>query len=64
MPKIAQMLGDVMVRSHTFKFIAPAAAERLKMPDSCTSCHRDKTAAWATETLRSWPGFSPWRVGQ
>ena len=31
--KIAEMLGDVMVRSHTFKFISPAEAERLKMPD-------------------------------
>jgi len=64
MPKIAQMLGDVMVRSHTFKFIAPAAAERLQMPDSCTSCHTDKTRAWATAALREWPQFSPWRVAQ
>ena len=64
MPKIAQMLGDVKVRSHTFKFIAPAAAERVKMPDPCTTCHTDKTAAWATDALRSWPEFSPWRVGQ
>ena len=64
MPKIARMLGDVMVRSHTFKFIAPAAAERVKMPDPCTTCHTDKTPAWATEALRAWPEFSPWRVGQ
>jgi predicted CXXCH cytochrome family protein len=64
MPKIAQMLGDVMVRSHTFKFIAPANAERLTMPDPCTTCHIGKTRAWATEALRSWPEFSPWRVGQ
>jgi predicted CXXCH cytochrome family protein len=64
MPKIAQMLGDVMVRSHTFKFIPPASADRLKMPDPCTTCHTDKTSAWATEALRSWPQFSPWRVGQ
>ena len=28
------MLGDVMVRSHTFRFIVPAEAERLKMPDA------------------------------
>ena len=63
MPKIAQMLGDVMVRSHTFRFIVPAEAERLKMPNPCTTCHTDKTAAWATEALRAWPEFSPWRVG-
>ena len=64
MPKIARMVGDVMVRSHTFKFIVPAAAARLEMPDPCTACHTDKTAAWATAALRSWPEFSPWRVGQ
>lgn len=64
MPKIAVMLGDVKVRSHTFKFIAPAAAQRVKMPDPCTTCHTDKNAAWATEALRGWPEFSPWRVGQ
>jgi hypothetical protein len=64
MPKIAQMLGDVMVRSHTFKFIVPSEAERLKMPDACTTCHADKTPAWATAALRRWPEFSPWRVGR
>lgn len=42
---------------------APAMAERLKMPDPCTTCHTDKASAWATEVLRSWPEFSPWRVG-
>ena len=63
MPKIAVMLGDVTVRSHTFKFIAPAMAERLKMPDPCTTCHTDKTRAWATDVLKTWPELSPWRVG-
>jgi hypothetical protein len=63
MAKIAQMLGDVMVRSHTFKFIVPAEAERLNMPNPCTTCHTDKPTAWATEALRTWPEFSPWRVG-
>ena len=28
------------------------------------SCHKDKTNAWATAALKSWPEFSPWRVGQ
>jgi predicted CXXCH cytochrome family protein len=64
MPKIAQMLGDVMVRSHTFRFIVPAEAEKLRMPDPCTTCHTDKTPAWATAALTSWPEFSPWRVGR
>src|SRR5262245_20745099 len=64
MPKIAQIVGDVMVRSHTFKFIAPAAAARIDIADACTTCHTDRTAAWASDALRSWSGFSPWRVGQ
>jgi predicted CXXCH cytochrome family protein len=64
MPKIEQTIGDVNVRSHTFRFIAPAAAETLKMPNSCNSCHADKSAAWATEALKSWPNVSVWRVAQ
>ncbi len=63
MPKIEQTIADVSVRSHTFRFIAPAEAERLKMPNSCNTCHTDKTAAWATEALRAWKSVSPWRVG-
>jgi predicted CXXCH cytochrome family protein len=64
MPAIEQTIGDVMVRSHTFKFISPAATEQLKVPNPCTTCHTDKTNAWAIKALRSWPEFSPWRVGQ
>jgi hypothetical protein len=64
MPKIAQEIGDVMVRSHTFRFIPPSATETSKIPNPCTACHTDKSNAWAAETLRTWPEFSPWRVGQ
>ena len=62
MPKIEPEISDVTVRSHTFRFISPSEAERLKMPNSCNSCHTDKTAAWATAALKSWKEFSPWRV--
>jgi predicted CXXCH cytochrome family protein len=62
MPKIEQEFTTTNVRSHTFKFIAPGDASREKMPDSCTSCHTDKDAAWATSALKSWKEFSPWRV--
>ncbi len=64
MPKIEQTLGDQMVRSHTFRFITPAATDDLKVPNPCTSCHTDKTTAWAAAALKSWPEFSPWRVGR
>jgi len=63
MPKIAQEIGDVMVRSHTFKFIPPSVSETEKIPNACTACHTDKSNAWATAALKSWPEFSPWRVG-
>jgi predicted CXXCH cytochrome family protein len=62
MPRIEQTIADVNVRSHTFRFIAPAEAERLKMPNSCNTCHMDKTVAWATEALKSWTNVSVWRV--
>ena len=63
MPQIAQTIADVNVRSHTFRFIMPAESERLKVPNPCVGCHKDKTNAWATEQLKRWPEISPWRVG-
>ena len=64
MPKIAQTIADVNVRSHTFKFITPAASEAMKIPNACNLCHADKTTAWATSALKSWQDRSPWRVAQ
>ena len=64
MPAIAPTIADVNVRSHTFKFISPSAAERHKMPNPCTKCHTDKTVAWANDALAKWPSVSPWRVAQ
>lgn len=64
MPKIEQTIADINVRSHTFKFIPPSATETLKVPNSCNTCHTDRTVQWATDTLKTWPQFSPWRVAQ
>lgn len=64
MPKIEQTLPDDFVRSHTFKFITPAMTEQYKIPNPCTSCHKDKTTAWAKEALKSWHDRSPWRDAQ
>jgi hypothetical protein len=52
-----------MVRSHTFRFMPPVLTEEVGMPNSCTTCHRDKPASWAIAELKRWPEFSPWRVG-
>ena len=57
-----RQLADVNVRSHTFKFISPATTDALKVPNPCTTCHTDKTTKWASDALKTWPEFSPWRV--
>jgi predicted CXXCH cytochrome family protein len=62
MPKIAQTIADVNVRSHTFRFIAPGLTEQYNIPNPCTSCHTDRSPEWARSALKHWPGVSPWRV--
>jgi predicted CXXCH cytochrome family protein len=64
MPRIEQTISDVMVRSHTFRFIPPTLTQSVKTPNSCNSCHTDKTTEWALGALRSWPEFSVWRVAK
>ena len=64
MPKIEQTIANVSVRSHTFAFIPPRMTDDFKIPNPCTSCHADKSTAWAREALRSWSGVSPWRSGR
>jgi len=63
MPRIAQTIANVNVRSHTFRFITPAATDSLKVPNACNGCHTEKSTKWATDNLKSWGQFSPWRVG-
>jgi predicted CXXCH cytochrome family protein len=63
MPKIEQEIADVNVRSHTFRFISPSLSETSKVPNPCVACHTDKTNAWAMQEMKSWPEFSPWRLG-
>ena len=61
MPKIAETIDDVKVRSHTFRFVWPAETESSDIPNACNLCHADETTAWATTALRSWADRSPWR---
>lgn len=62
MSKIETEIADVKVRAHTFAFITPGMTEKYKIPNPCTSCHADKSTAWATEALQHWPEHSPWRM--
>jgi predicted CXXCH cytochrome family protein len=58
MPKIAQQMGDVNVRSHTFRFIPPAETDEIKVPNGCKSCHTDKTTDSAREQKKTWQNVS------
>ena len=62
MPQIEQTISDVMVRSHTFRFISPSETEASKVPNPCTSCHTEKSVQWAAGELKTWKGRSAWRV--
>jgi predicted CXXCH cytochrome family protein len=62
MPKIAQTIAGVNVRSHTFRFITPTASENYKIPNACVLCHKDKDNAWASQQLQGWRNFSVWRM--
>jgi predicted CXXCH cytochrome family protein len=62
MPKIEVTIPGVNVSAHTFAFITPAMTDKYKIPNPCTSCHTDKTTAWATDAMRQWPERSPWRA--
>jgi hypothetical protein len=64
MPKIAQTLGDVNVRSHTFRFVTPAMTDRLEIPNACNVCHTDRSTQWAAAALKTWSRPSPWRMAE
>jgi predicted CXXCH cytochrome family protein len=65
MPKIeGQGVPGAFVSSHTFKFITPAMTDKYKIPNPCTSCHKDKSTAWAMKAMLDWNSASPWRVTQ
>jgi len=62
MPKIEVTIPGVFVSAHTFSFITPGMTDKYKIPNPCTSCHKDKTTAWAADAMRHWPGESAWRI--
>ncbi len=63
MPKIqTEGVPGAYVRAHTFKFISPSMTDKYKIPNPCTTCHTDKSTAWAREAMHRWPERSPWRV--
>jgi predicted CXXCH cytochrome family protein len=63
MPRIeTEGVPGAMVRAHTFRFISPAMTDQYQIPNPCTSCHRDKSTAWANEAMSRWGEVSPWHL--
>jgi predicted CXXCH cytochrome family protein len=63
MPKIeTEGVPGAFVRAHTFKFISPGMTDKYKIPNPCTSCHADKSTAWAEDAMSHWSERSPWRL--
>jgi predicted CXXCH cytochrome family protein len=63
MPKIeTEGVPGSFVSAHTFKFITPAMTEKYQIPNACTSCHKDRTTAWATDAMSHWSQQSPWTL--
>ncbi|MEI6713768.1 MAG: cytochrome c3 family protein [Verrucomicrobiota bacterium] len=54
MPKIAENGVPGEMRNHTFDFISPLATQKTKDPNSCNTCHSDKTPEWALEFVQQW----------
>ena len=63
MPAIeTEGVPGTFVHAHTFRFISPAMTDKYKMPNPCTSCHTDKSTAWAEDAMSRWPEGSPWSL--
>ena len=61
MPPIARTVGNVNVRSHTFKFISPATTDDWRS-ESVHLVPQGPIADWAIEALKKWPTCRRWRV--
>jgi predicted CXXCH cytochrome family protein len=64
MPEIeTEGVPGTFVHAHTFRFITPAMTDKYHVPNPCTSCHKEKSTAWAEGEIRGWVERSPWRLG-
>ena len=62
MPKIeSEGVPGALVHAHTFRFISPAMTQKYNIPNPCTSCHLDKSTAWAANAISRWPQVSSWQ---
>jgi predicted CXXCH cytochrome family protein len=54
MPKTGENSVAAEARNHTFDFISPAITIKNGNPNSCNTCHTDKTAEWALTEVKKW----------
>ena len=58
MPVVTYMVVDPR-HDHSFRIPRPDLAATLGSPDVCTTCHTDKSAAWAAGEIRARTGHAP-----
>jgi predicted CXXCH cytochrome family protein len=46
-------------RDHSLRIPRPDLSVKLGVPNPCTSCHADRSARWAAQTVERWYGHTP-----
>lgn len=46
-------------RDHGFRVPRPDLTEKIGTPNACNTCHADKSAEWAADTVKRWYGHQP-----
>jgi len=59
MPRTGENAIENESRNHTFDFISPEVSRDGKSPNSCNTCHADKSVQWAIDSVKTWyPGLT------
>ncbi len=58
MPATTYMVVDGR-RDHSLRVPRPDQSVTLGVPNACNGCHRDRSAAWAAQTVERWYGHAP-----
>jgi tetratricopeptide (TPR) repeat protein len=58
MPATTYMVVDGR-RDHSLRVPRPDLSVKLGVPNACNSCHTDRSAVWAAQTVERWYGHTP-----
>jgi predicted CXXCH cytochrome family protein len=58
MPTQTYMVVDPR-RDHSIRIPRPDLSEKLKAPNACNQCHKEKSTQWAAEAVKRWYGKKP-----